>query len=303
MQTIAKSLSDPISLYRKMVKITISHLSAQRLDVAPHAKSLLQYFIQLPTLRTWVQLPQHFVLRDEFRNAVPALTSLSETIFGCVHERHVLSEWISTVVMFPRLIALAFGFGDVHFVIDHCELADIDVVPAPPFDGRVETVALFEYFKLMLSYDSYILSCLDEDRFVDCLESLTSEGVNLRDGTELVSVVDIDKGHADRYLFSLKVEGELSGIRLKITDCGGCLGFLYLWDGIVIHADRLHNEEKRDSRSRTAKELRLSLLAKIRELSGLVLFKVDQNTGLLEPINKRIKNFAIVGTGAEIDRE
>jgi hypothetical protein len=87
-----------------------------------------------------------------------------------------------------------------------------------------------------------------------------------------------------------------------MTDCGGCLGFLYLWDGIIIHADRLHNEEMRDARSHTAKELRLSLLAKIRQLSSLVLSKVDVDSGAHDPINKRIADFSVVGTGAELDR-
>jgi hypothetical protein len=303
MRKLKKVFGDPLKLYTEIVNLTFGFLAGQRFEFGPFKKAMVQYFHQLPVIKKFVDLPQAFVLRDEFRDGVPNLTDLALTLFGIVNKQHVLSDWLSTVVHFPRLVALAFGFGGVHFVVDHFDEADIDLIPAPPFDAHSDSVTLIEYFKLMLSKGTYVLSCTDEDPFHSALEPLTADGIDIRDSTKLVTIVDVDQGHADRYIFPLKVDGEIIGINLRMADCGGCLGFLHLWDGLVLQADRLQNEEKRDARSRPAKELRLSLLAKIRELSSLVLLKVDCDDGNLTPINKRISDFAIVGTGAELDRE
>jgi hypothetical protein len=47
---------------------------------------------------------------------------------------------------------------------------------------------------------------------------------------------------------------------------------------------------------------RLSLLSKIRELASAVLFIVDPDDRSLEAIDKKIKDFVIADTGAELDR-
>jgi hypothetical protein len=174
--------------------------------------------------------------------------------------------------------------------------------PVAPFDAQSQVLTLIEHFKFMLSNDSYTISCSNEEKFIECLDLLTDDGVDLRDGTELVSIVDVDTGHADRYTFQLTVEGESNPINLRLKDCGGCLGFLHLWDGLIIQGDQLHNEERKDAHSRTSKELRLSLLSKIRHLAGLVLFKVNLEDRSLSAIGKTIKDYAVLDTGAELDR-
>jgi energy-coupling factor transporter ATP-binding protein EcfA2 len=302
LKPLEDALTDPLKLYNEIVKVTIAHLSAQRVDLIQFSDGLTGYFIKLPTLEKLVPLPQKFLLQDEFRDAVPALADLADGLFKCVSEDRSLLQWLTHVVLFPRIVALAFGFGGVHFVIDHFDAADVDLNPAEPFDADPQAVTLIEHLKFMLNHDSFTISCADEERLVQSLELLTDNGIDLRDGTEIVSIVDIDRDHQDRYVFQLTIDGESKPVNLRMLDCGGCLAFLHMWDGLVAQADRLDNEEKRDSKSRSAKELRLSLLAKIRDLSGLVLFTVDHENGSLTAIDKKIKDFTISGTGEELDR-
>jgi hypothetical protein len=66
--------NDPLTLYRKFVASTFKHLTAHKLTVLPYAKSLMNYFTNLPTFEHLVALPQAFVLDGEFRCAVPLLT-------------------------------------------------------------------------------------------------------------------------------------------------------------------------------------------------------------------------------------
>jgi hypothetical protein len=300
--TIATSLTDPLKFYAEIVKITIGHLTSQKLEVIPFSESLIAYFTKLPTLEKLVPLPQKFVLQDEFREAVPLLSDIAANLYKCISVHHSLCLWLTNVVLFPRLVALAFGFGNVHFVVDHFDMSDVDLSPVAPFDADPQVITLIEHVKFMVSNDSFTISCSDEEKFIECLDLLTDDGVDLRDGTELVSIVDVDTGHADRYTFQLTVEGEVNPVNLRLKDCGGCLAFLHLWDGIVLQGDQLHNEERKDAKSRTSKELRLSLLAKIRTLAGLVLFKVNPDDRSVTAISKTIKDYVIMDTGAELDR-
>jgi hypothetical protein len=78
---------------------------------------------------------------------------------------------------------------------------------------------------------------------------------------------------------------------------------LHLWDQIVLQADRLYNEERKDAKSRIARETRLSLLAKLKALSSLTLLKVVIDNQTSNPIGLKIKDFVILGTAEELDRE
>jgi hypothetical protein len=129
MKALGDVLSDPIRLYVEIVKITIGHLTAQRLDVIPFSESLVAYFTRLPLLDNLVPLPQKFVLQDELRESIPIVTDLAEHLFYCVNVHHSLCLWLTNIVLFPRLIALAFGFGNVHFIIDHFESSHVDIAP------------------------------------------------------------------------------------------------------------------------------------------------------------------------------
>jgi hypothetical protein len=64
----------------------------------------------------------------------------------CIKESGYLSSWLTNVVVFPRAVATAFGFANVHFLADHFELADVDIVPSAPF-GDTVAASLIEYFK------------------------------------------------------------------------------------------------------------------------------------------------------------
>jgi hypothetical protein len=187
----------------------------------------------------------------------------------------------------------------VHFAIDHLELTDFEVVPAPPFEDEREAVTLLEFVKFMLSTGSFVIAGKEETHFMDSLESLTDDGVDLRVGLETVSVVDSDDDHSDRYAFTLQFTNEPLPLPLRLVDCGGCPGYLSLWDAIIDQAARVKEEEKKDSESRIARELRLALLAKIRGLVRLLFSRLDDDR-VLGPLPGPVVSFGIQDTEAQI---
>jgi hypothetical protein len=292
---VADTMPYPLQFYKSIVDRTFEFVAAQRLDFIPFRESLVAYFHRLPSLEKLVALPQQFVLADAFRRAVPILTKLSESLFEAANTFRSLDIWLTNVVLFPRQVALAFGFGNVHFVIDHLDLADFELDPVAPFDSGQEAVTLIEHLKFMLSNDSFIISGSDEMHLLEALDLFTDDGVDIIDGIQIVTVADIDKGHNDRYLFKLRLEDVPNPWYLRLADCGGCSGFLTLWHHLAKGADRLKNEEKKDQNSRVSKELRLSLLRKVRELAKLV-FRSPGEDGAVGPFANKVTTFEVMDT-------
>jgi hypothetical protein len=299
---IVESITDPVKLYGEIVRVTFNHLAAQRLDIAPFSASLIAYFKKLTIMERLVPLPQQFLLQDEFRDSVPLLNSVAKDITQSFHVERSLSHWLLTVFAFPKLVAFSLGFSTVQFIIDHFDLTDVDLVPDSWFSGASAGVTLIEAIKRMVVNQNYIIGCVSESRLLPALDSSTDDGVDLRNPTELVNVVDIDTGHADRYVFFLTLKNEPHPLRLGLQDCGGCPGYLEQWDRLILQSDQLVNEEKRDHNSRTSKELRLSLLRKIRALSSVVLFTVSED-GTRTPVDKQVVDFVIRDTGTELNLE
>ena len=302
LREIQDKLADPMKFYHEMVHKTFEHLAAQRVEVIPFVDVLISYFDKIPTLEKCIPLPNKFTIVDDFRNAVPGLTDVATSLWNCCHKWHSLSVWLVNVVTLPKYVARAFGFGNVHFVIDHLDLADVDIIPAPPFDDDTQVSTLIEFLKFMLNNDSFIIGCDDEEHLLESLDLISDEGVDLRDGTEIVSVVDTDTEHSEKFCFLLTVKGDHEKVRLRKVDCGGCPGYLHLWDAIIQQGDRLWNEEMRDKNSRISKELRLSLLGKLRELAYLIIYKVDPEELTTDPLKKHISEFELVNTECEEDQ-
>lgn len=224
-------------------------------------------------------------------------------------------------VILPRYIAQAFGFNDVQFVVDHVDASDFNLHPEDPFDGDTNAVILLEHLKFMLSNDSFVISCINSENFIDALDLTEEGGVDLRDGTEIIPITDIDNGHSNAYEFTLHIEGGLQKeAKLRLLDCGGCSGFLSRWDEIIKLTDDLENKKSMLSQgngeaqkslslmnsgglqgktNREAREAKLQLLAKLRELAPLVIMNVDPETNIIEPLNGTIKDFDVIAKETE----
>jgi hypothetical protein len=289
---------DPIALYREIVRITFRHIAAQKVVLAPYVQALTRYFLRIPTQQQFVALPNAFAQQDEFRPAVSILSILANQLYQALNSDRPLDAWLALVVTFPRSAALAFGFGSVHFVVDHLDAIDVDVVPHPPFDMDREASPLIEHFKTMLNSDSFAVSCANEEIFLGLLAPSRDNFVDLREGTQIVSVVGIDNGHQDRYAYRLTFE-DGGSLFLKMDSCGGALGYLHLWDEIITLSNRLRSEEKKDDTSRVSREFRLLLNEKIQGLLALILLRqnVDGSEGQSE--QRLLSQFEIVDTNAE----
>ena len=302
MREMVANLSDPIKLYKEIVRITFKHLAAQKVDLAPFCECLCAYFEKLPSLEKLVPLPNKFTVEEDFRNAVPILTEVATNLWQCINTFHSLAPWMTNVMMIPRFMAQAFGFGNIHFVIDHIDASDIEITASEPFDNDKTVITVIEFIKFMLSNDSFVVSCEKDENLLQSLDLATCDGVDLRDCTQIISVVDVDTEHLSKFWFNLTVQGEIKPIKLRDIDCGGCSGYLSLWDNLMVLGDRLWNEQMKDKNSKSAKELKLVLLGKIRQLAPKVLVKIDEESLCPVPIGQ-IKDFELINLECNEEEE
>jgi hypothetical protein len=129
---------------------------------------------------------------------------------------------------------------------------------------------------------------------------VTDDDVDLTSGTEIVPIFDIDRDHNDRYIFRLVIGDDSTVFNLCMKHCGGCPGYLHLWDRLMQLGDRVRNEDKKDSTSKIAKELRLTLIQKLREAAALLLYRFNEKDLTVSQNQTKISAFDVLDTGVEI---
>jgi hypothetical protein len=286
---VADTLASPLKFYDLIVTTTFKFLKAQKPVAAPIVNSLASYFAQLPVSGSPPALPNAFTVSDEFATAVPLVTDLAARISDSANDYRDLTPFLTNTVLFPQFITLAFGFENVLFLADHIDLADVTLTPTDAFSGAHESLLLIEFLIFALSSCSFIVSCVSEQHFLACTSALSAGSVSLQESLTIVSVVGIDTDHDPRFEFRVGTEaGERATLELR--NCGGCPGYLALWDQIIAEAERAEAEGKKDAKSQETQEYRLVLLSHLRELSALVFVGL---TG-------KITQFDVVPTEEEI---
>lgn len=294
-ETLQDTLENPIALYRAIVSSTIDQVAAVRIDLEPFAEMLKGYFSKMILLEKATPLPQQFTLKDDFRPAAAILKEAADSLYAALHDGGSLQVFLTNVFKMPHFIAKAFGFADVLYFVDHLDLADVDC--AVDSDGLlnddVSPLPLLEFAKLMVCDGGYVVSGRDESKLLDGLDPITDDATDLAAGTTVVSVIGSDSAdeHSGDIEFSLHFEGD-EGI-LRRDDCGGCSGFLARWDTIIAMAQTLLLEERRARDSRRAREAKLSLMQRLRELVALVFAGEEDADGVYHAFNKKLIDFEV----------
>lgn len=288
---IASKSLNAIQFYTNFIKITFEQLSNQRIDLKPYCDMLTSHFQKVATLDTIQVLPQKFTLADDFHQATLVFNEITTNIFNSIHKDHSLHIFLTNVVMLPHYIALAFGFTGIHFVIDHLDKSDFDFQPESPLDNDNKSANLLEFIKFMISNESFVVSCVDEEKLVGSLGLQTNDGVDLLDGLNFIPITDIDFDHSNDFEFVIACEGICDPIIFRLVDCGGCSGFSTRWDEIIDVAKEIEQELNKSAESKRAKESKLYLIRLLREFVPLVLKKFNQETFAIEPLDNKVLDF------------
>ena len=189
----------------------------------------------------------------EMRAYEPPLSEVSEydeialRLSGLWRSSDSAVPFFTTIFMLPILLAKVSGFENVLMVVDNIDCGDIEVVPHEPFDPEQESLFIIEFIKFALDHCNFIMACMESDRFFQVMGPSDETGVNLMEGTNIASTLDVaeidEEDMATRYVIS--IEGETMGLPMNALMCGGVVHYLRLWDRFRRYAEDLEQYPER----------------------------------------------------------
>ena len=245
----------------------------------PVADELMRVFLQyaVPNV-SYAPLAAKFPRTPPFSSIANELESLRVRIETALKFDEDMDPFYTNLFLFPKNIALIFGFDNVHYVVDHIEYLDFTLKPVKPFTKYASPIEVQEYAKLMLSNGTYFIAAEDEERLSEILDKADERSVDLYRETEFISIDGLCD--TDSPLQELKVKLESgSTILIKQSYCGGYSGFCAKWNKIAEKSANLKNLKKA-----AVSRLKMKILLLVRDLLQDLIVDFEDVAIDFEPI-------------------
>ena len=230
----AKKLSVSFESYKEFyfsfVDIVFDAVAAQRPGFVEFQEAISGYFKEIANGVSETALPKRFATNELFKPAARGLAQLGAQLRKCYSDPSAFEEWHTNVLLMPSLVAAAFGFTQVHYVIDNVEYLDAQITPDHPFIGS--PLNIIEYFLYAFSSASYVLAC---ENFEDCMNVFgpNESRINIMRESSVFDVFGMEGdviGHDKAFM--LRFDGDPRLFRFSVEDCCGCPAFLSFWEEI-----------------------------------------------------------------------
>ena len=259
--------TDIKGLYRAIVQLTFQALAVQKPLIAQYASGLVSAFESV--VEGNPLLPKPFVLSEDFRLIVPELKKIMDILTLCWNDPTAMGPFLTNVFKLPMLLGDVFGFKRYFMIVDHIDAADVTLRPMEPFVDTETQVFVVELVKFMVMSSSFVVSCRDGSALSNVLANLNENSIDLNDGVEFLSTLDVveprDVDKAKEFVVSF--EQVETPFTLKVTHFGGCAAYLERWRDLMDLADEIERCSKKDDDCEEQKLfLNTSVQAVIRQL-------------------------------------
>lgn len=241
---LASSFSNYLDFYDTYVDMIFNSLQIQRPGFVPYVESICNYFKSIPRSKEQLQpIPKRLETNEDFRLASRSLKQIAVELFKCARDSTAFMAWHTNVLLLPSLVSSAFGFTQIHYIIDNAEYLDAQFTPLEPFTGVVDPVDIVEYFKYAISNSSFCISCESMFDFLD-IYGPRDDSVDLIRDAEFVDVFGFDANSVNGkdMAFLVKFEGDKRTFKFTIEDCGGCPAYLAFWDEMCFEVEQNQND-------------------------------------------------------------
>ena len=216
--------------YNSFVDIVFDAVATQRPGFVEFQEAIAEYFKEIANGVSETALPKRFVTNELFKPAARGLSQLGAQLRKCYSDPSAFEEWHTNVLLMPSLVAAAFGFTQVHYIIDNVEYLDAQITPGHPFVST--PINIIEYFLYAFSSASYVLAC---ENFDDCMNvfSPNDKRINIMRDSSVFDVFGMEGdvvGHDKAFM--LRFDGDPRLFRFSVEDCCGCPAFLSFWEEI-----------------------------------------------------------------------
>ena len=224
-----KKIKTATDYYNYVAQTTIDALLVQRTDLQLFQNSLRKAFSILTTVPHMKRLPKPISSQDYLRASLKQVDILLATMHKCYNDPDLLEAFITNVAVLPQTLGDIFNFDTTFQVIDHIDLADVEIrrKNKPP-------IQLFEYVKFGLSQTQFLISCIDSERLAESSMALDSYSYDLRFSTQMITVYDIcrAKNNNDKIIVKFANNPDQPVLNIFVDQCGGCPAFILAFDEV-----------------------------------------------------------------------
>lgn len=241
---LASSFVSYIEFYNTFIDMIFESVKIQRPGFLPYMESICNYFKSIPqNLEKPPAIPKRFETNESFKGTARSLEQIGIELFKCIQDSTAFMAWHTNVLLMPSLVASAFGFSQIHYVIDNAEYLDAEFTPSHPFVGSSDPIDIVEYFKYAISNSSFILSCENMDEFLSVFGP-QEDSVDLIRDADFVDVFGFenDQVYGKDIAFMVKFEEDPRTFKFTVDDCGGCPAFLSLWEEMCRESENKDND-------------------------------------------------------------
>ena len=239
---LAVSFSSYIEFYNAFVDLIFNLVRFQRPGFVPYVESVCNYFKGILQSQEPPKLPKRFETNEDFRSAARALKQIGLELYKCTQDPAAFMAWHTNVLLMPSLVASAFGFSQIHYIIDNAEYLDAEFAPSYPFVDTSDTIDIVEYFKYTISNASFAITCENLDEFIEVFGP-REDSVDLIHSAEFDDVFGFQgEVYGQDKAFMVKFEGDPRSFKFTVADCGGCPAFLSFWEEMCREVDDNNND-------------------------------------------------------------
>ena len=200
-------IEDVQKLYFLIVTTTINMLRASHLELLPIISSLHQWLLSLVEMNALLPLPAPIIHFTGFPCDI--INQIGRKIHDHWTQKHFKS-FLADTINFPNLIANAFQYKSVVYIIDHFDAAGYIIRPVDHFENSEdEPVTLSDIIYESISNSPYFVASQNDSDFFQIFD--------ISDSNRQISTEYLIKGEGEKELFV-----QQSQIVLNMSMCKGC---------------------------------------------------------------------------------
>lgn len=231
---IMSGYQDNQSFYHSFIHHIFQLLMAQLPSMIQYLPKIEKAFHSITEISTKIEtfpLPMRLMQNLELRKLSADLQSIGTSLASIWFDPSSLSQWITNLVMLPSILAKAFGFHDVVFILDHFEACTVQMDPLYPFEDSRPIMYVNEYWKYAINNYPFILSTGDETALIESLSPSDETGIDLLLDLELISFFDIvqEFEYSDIELTIDFEDEKMVPLKLAGTSCAGIPIYVDQW--------------------------------------------------------------------------
>jgi hypothetical protein len=279
-----------LNFYSLISSTVVEALLIQRRDLGGTevARSLRNAFADLPTVPKMKLLRKPLEFQEHLRRPLSELDGLLARLHEYYNTPNLLEAFLTNVALLPEIIGRLFGFAATFFIIDHIDLADVDLEFR--HGTRTRSIQLIEYIKLGISHSQYLLSCKDSATILQKFESNGDYSLDLTQSLTVIPVNDCAVSEFPQKVIVAELNG---GVTLRITaeHTHGCPAFVAKFDYACACPTEIKEPEQKEKltprgeRERIARKRELALIQR-KAVEELIVAIFDFEDGVVPRIGE-----------------